>query len=50
MQPFADLTVQLLTDVADRIGGQPVVLAALEELAATTPRRRVTTEAANARR
>lgn len=32
--------VQLLTDVAGRIGGQPAILAALEELAATGRKRR----------
>ena len=32
--------VQLLTDVADRIGGQPAIIAALEELAVTSHRRR----------
>jgi hypothetical protein len=33
--------VQLLTDVAERIGGQPTMIAALEELVATSrPRRR----------
>ena len=32
--------VQLLTDVAGRIGGQPAVIAALEELAVTSRPRR----------
>ena len=44
---------QLLADVASRIGGQPAIIAAIEELEATSRRRRVTRiamEAANARR
>ena len=32
--------VQLLTDVASRIGGQPAIIAALEELEAMPRRRR----------
>jgi hypothetical protein len=42
--------VQLLSDVAGRIGGQAAIFSVLEELAATPPRRRVTTETTNARR
>jgi|KBSMisStandDraft_5_1062788.scaffolds.fasta_scaffold6046218_1 hypothetical protein len=46
------IIVQLLTDVASRIGGQPAILAALEEFTVTARRRRrqVMPEAADARR
>jgi hypothetical protein len=42
--------VQLLTDVAGRIGGQPAIIAALEELDATPRRRRSQVETSHAQR